>query len=233
MSTFIQVSTIRIRLDRREPTSRARGPRHAAPHAGSRPSPPRPRRSGSLPGSSRPRPAAPRSAAASRRAGPRASPAGAGAGRCASSSATSIARAVASSACSLTNPSASACSGETIRPRRMKSRAGPAPMIRGSRWVPPPPGMIPRETSGKPIEKSPRWAIRMSQPRESSRRRSSSSAHWCRRRRRRPGPWSPLPSSSSLEPGRSGRAAGALPGAGLGIRQGRLRGLARVAADPN
>ena len=50
----------------------------------------------------------------------------------------------------LTIPRRCASSGSTCRPVSSSSSAGPWPMIRGRRWVPPFPGSSPSVTSGVP-----------------------------------------------------------------------------------
>ena len=62
---------------------------------------------------------------------------------------------------------ASASAAPTRRPVRMRSLARATPMARGSRTVPPPPGMIPSPTSGSPIS-TPSAATRRSQASASS-----------------------------------------------------------------
>ena len=62
----------------------------------------------------------------------------------------------------LTRPSSSASSERTASPTRFISRALLAPTRRGSRWVPPKPGMIPSFTSGWP-KTAASAAIRKSQ----------------------------------------------------------------------
>ena len=65
-------------------------------------------------------------------------------------SASSVARVTTSSSAttSSTAPLASACAGVNGLPSRIATSDLWVPISRVSRWVPPPPGMIPRRTSG-------------------------------------------------------------------------------------
>src|SRR6266542_505439 len=90
-------------------------------------------------------------------------------------SASSVALATTSSGgtTSSTAPLASASAGVNGLPSRMATKDRWVPMRRVSRWVPPPPGMIPRSTSGWPMKKSPSAMTRRSHAQANSAPRPS------------------------------------------------------------
>src|SRR3989440_3431688 len=90
-------------------------------------------------------------------------------------SASSVALATTSSGgtTSSTAPLASASAGVNGLPSRMATKDLWVPMRRASRWVPPPPGMIPRSTSGWPMKKSPSAMTRRSHAQANSAPRPS------------------------------------------------------------
>ena len=99
---------------------------------------------------------------------------------------------------------ASASSARTWRPVRISSLARAGPMSRGRRWVPPPPGITPSSTSGRP---------------ELGRPRRTPGG-------RRPGP------ARARRPGRSRSPRRWWPGGGRRARPARRRKLAATCSGP-
>ena len=71
-----------------------------------------------------------------------------------------------SGASRFTSPMAKASAALMRRPVRMRSLARPGPMSRGSRWVPPPPGMMPEPHLGEPQLRGGRGDAEVARQRE-------------------------------------------------------------------